>query len=395
MSRLKNLSEQPWVLGLLVAFPSSGIVHKYTGTFGLLGYLLGVIVIFSVLKKFGLPFSKWWRKNFKFTAAAVFLAFAACFAVVYPIENSKGPGKSSDRDQGLNISAGKLMHGENPYYEDEPDAGPLSVLPGSIILASPFVAAGNSAYQNLFWLAAFVVFAAFLFRDRMLALTLIAVSLALSPSAMHEFISGGDLMSNGIYVAVFSILALRAWTSENPKNAWRWVSLILFGMALASRPNFLFILPLFGALLWRETSFGKAITASSSVFLAFCALTLPFYFSDPDGFTPLVARAKIEIPGIPWASVAVIIITAALTIASSFALLLRRNDNPTVAFARKCALVILAPMIAMVILRSISSGGLDFEFMRDRFGLMYLPFALIGWRMNFVDGTGKCQSHAA
>lgn len=395
MSRLNKLAQQPWVLGLLVAFPSSGLVHKYTGTFGLLGYLLAVIVIFYLLEKFGLPFSKWWRENFKFTAAGAFIAFAACFAVVYPIENSKGPGKSSDRDQGLNISAGNLINGEYPYYEDEPDAGPLSVLPGSIILASPFVAAGNSAYQNLFWLAAFVVFAAFLFDDRMLALTLIAVSLALSPSAMHEFISGGDLMSNGIYVAVFSIFALRAWTSENPKNIWRWAALILFGMALASRPNFLFILPLFGALLWRETSFGKAITASSTVFLTFCAVTLPFYFTNPNGFTPLIARAKIEIPGIPWASVAVVIITATLTIASSFSLLLRKNDNPTASFARQCALVILAPMFAMVILRSISSGGLDFEFMRDRFGLMYLPFALIGWKINFVDGTGNSQSHAA
>lgn len=395
MSLWKKISNHPWVLGLLVAFPSAGLVHKYIGSFGLLGYLLGVIVIFSLLKNFGLPFSDWWRNNFKLTAAGAFLAFAACFAIVYPIENSKGPGKSSDRDQGLNISAGNLLHGKYPYYEDAPDAGPLSVLPGSILLASPFVAAGNSAYQNLFWLAAFVVFAACIFDNRLLALTLIAVSLALSPSAMHEFISGGDLMSNGIFVAVFSILALREWTSENSSNIGRWAALILFGLALASRPNFLFILPLFGAILWRETSFNKAITASCVVFLAFCTVTLPFYFISPDNFTPLIARAKIEIPGIPWASVGVIVVTAALTIASSFALLLRQHENPTVAFARQCTLVILAPMISMVILRSLSSGSPDFEFMRDRFGLMYIPFALIGWKMNSMGRTGKIQSDAA
>lgn len=395
MSRLRKISDQPWVLALLMAFPSSGLVHKYAGNIGLVTYLAGVIVVFTLLKKFGLPFSKWWRKNFRFAAAVAFAAFATCFAVVYPMENSKGPGKSNDRDQGLNISAGKLMHGDYPYYADEPDAGPLSVFPGSIIFASPFVAVGNSAYQNLFWLSAFVVFAAFLFKDRMVALTLIAASLTLCPSAMHEFISGGDLMSNAIFVAIFSILALRAWTTEKHNGWWRWVSLLLMGLALASRPNFLFILPLFGALLWRETVFIKALIASSTAFLAFSAISLPFYLSDPDGFTPLVARAKIEIPGIPWASPAVIIITAALTILSSFALLLRQNNSPTHAFAKQCALIILAPMVTMVVLQSISSGHPNFGFMSDRFGLMYLPFAWIGWKLNLVDGAGEIQNHAA
>jgi len=380
---------------MLIAFPSSGVVHKYTGTAGLLAYLLGVVAIIVLLQRFGLPFAKWWRKHSALTAIAAFIAFAACFAIIYPMENFKGPGKSSDRDQGLNIAAGRLMHGENPYYRDQPDAGPLSVLPGSIIIASPFVAAGNSAFQNLFWLTAFVVFTAFLFNDRMIALILITMSLALSPSAMHEFISGGDLMTNAIFVAIFSILALRAWTSEPKHRGWRWVVLLLMGLALASRPNFLFILPLFGALLWRETTFGKAITASSVALLAFCLVTLPFYLSDPDGFTPLVARAKIEIPGMPWASVAVIAMTAILTIASSLALLLRKNDNPTTAFARQCALVILAPMLGMVVLQSISSGLPDFGFMVDRFGLMYLPFAWLGWKLNLVDGSGNSQIDAA
>ena len=395
MSTMGKILSAPWALALLVAFPSSGIVHKYTGTLALLAYLLGVIATFSLLKNYGLPCSAWFRKNFKIAAAGAFLAATACFAVLYPIENSKGPGKSSDRDQGLNISATRLLHGEYPYYENEPTAGPLSVLPGSILLATPFVAVGNSAFQNLFWLSALVALASWLFADRLVALALIAISLALTPSGIHEYISGGDLMSNGIFVAVFSILALRAWALPCQGNSWRWLSLLLMGLALASRPNFLFILPPFAALLWRETSLPKALIASTTVFLAFLAITLPFYLIQPDGFTPLVARAKIAIHGMPWASAAVVGITAGVTIAASLSLLLRKNHHATTAFAQHCAIVILAPMIAMIILQSISSGSPDFAFMRDRFGLMYLPFALIGWRLNLVDGKATPPHHAA
>jgi hypothetical protein len=43
------------------------------------------------------------------------------------------------------------------------------------------------------------------------------------------------------------------------------------------------------------------------------------------------------------------------------------------------ALVTLFPMLAAVLLFSWIGGGLDLGFIRDRYGLMYLPFAMIGF----------------
>ena len=48
-------------------------------------------------------------------------------------------------------------------------------------------------------------------------------------------------------------------------------------------------------------------------------------------------------------------------------------------FLRGCTVVTLCPVVAMVALTSLASGAPDFSFLRDRFGLMFVFFALLGW----------------
>lgn len=385
-------SDRGWlVLALLLAFPSAGFVQKYTGLAGLAAYGIAVVAVVFFIRKFSGCGAPWCRRHFRILGVVVLAGLAICFAIGYPIEDGRGPGKSSDRDEGLNLAVSRMVEGKSPYYPPGSEAGPLSVLPGSIALASPFVALGNSAYQNWFWLAAFLFCAVRLFKDNALALCLLAIPLALSPAAQYEFISGGDLIANGIFVAAFSLMALNRWSNPS-STAWsRWLSCVLLGVALASRANFLILAPLFGAAVWRIAGFRNAFAATTLVALTAAAITLPFYLNDPAGFTPLMSKQKLAgvDHALPWASRAMIGATMLAAIVCGWRLLVNRGDEPTTAFFRGCTIVTLTPMVCMVLFSSAINGHADFAFLTDRFGLMYMFFALLGWGGRWFQKTAN------
>ena len=68
-----------------------------------------------------------------------------------------GCGGGSDSDDALNLATRALLHGEYPYRIRTYLGSPATYLPGSLLLAVPFVLLGNAAYQDLFWLAAFLL----------------------------------------------------------------------------------------------------------------------------------------------------------------------------------------------------------------------------------------------
>ena len=368
-------------LGLLLAFSSSGIVQKFLGLAGVAGYVAGVVLVLVLVRRFGGRVAPWVRRHFGWLSGVSLAVLALCFAVGYPIENGRGPGKSSDREDALNLAVTRMEEGQSPYYPSSKIAGPLSVLPGAIVLSAPFVAVGNSAYQNFFWLAAFLGAVWWNFRDRALALVMLTVPLALSPAAIYEFVSGGDMLANGIYVAVIFLLALRAWSNSQACRWSRWAACVLLGLGLASRPNFLLLLPLFGAVLWRTVGLRQAVAAAGLVVVVSATITLPLYLHDPAGFTPLLARNKLAIIDdvLPWASNAILGMTALLGILGAWSLVRTTGSDLNRWFFRWCALVTLCPMVCAVGLFSWGSGRVDFDFMRDRFGLMYVFFALLGW----------------
>ena len=370
-----------WILALLLAFPSTGFIQKYTGMTGVAAYVAVVIGLVFLTARVTRRIAPWLERHFRSLSVLAIAGLAALFVVLHPLEDDRGPGKSSDRDEGLEMAVTRLAAVETPYYPSNRVAGPLSVLPGSILLAAPFVALKSSGYQNVFWLAAFLVAAVMFFKDRAAALWLLAVPLALSLAAQYEFVSGGDLIANGIFVALFFLLALTS--CENTTSpSWRcWAACLLVGVGLASRVNFLLLYPLFGAALCRFAGMRKAVLMGSIAGLTSAAIILPFYLNDPAGFTPLGSRNKIAAMDhtLPWASTAIIAATILSAMAISLWLLMQRRMDVRIAFFRGCTLVTLVPMIVAVLVSSWIGGHPDFAIMKDRFGLMYVFFALLGW----------------
>jgi hypothetical protein len=369
------------ILALLLAFPSTGVIQKHAGLAGVAAYLAIVTGALFLTWRFGECFAPWMRRRFLLLAGLAFAGLAVGFAVLHPMEESKGLGKSSDRDDGLNLAATRMSHGESPYYPSHPLIGPLSVLPGSVVLAAPFVALADSGYQNLFWLAALLATACWMFRDQALALVLLTVPLAASPAALYEYVSGGDLLTNGIFLSVFFLLAMKSWTKPGARGWEKWTLCVLLGIGLASRSNFLLLTPLFGAVMWRSAGFGKAIAATTCAVFVAATITIPFYLNDPAGFTPLLAKQKLALVdrSLPWASTAMIGTTALTSLLGAWTLLRNSSADPLRSFFRWCTLVTLCPMACAVSLSSVVNGRLDFSFMLERFGLMYVAFALLGW----------------
>jgi hypothetical protein len=369
------------MLALLLAFPSLGFVQKYTGLAGAAAYValvIGMVFLIAMLSKRAAP---WLRRHFQKLAALSILGLAAGFVVLHPIEDDRGPGKSNDRDEGLEMAVTRMARGETPYYPSNRIAGPLSVLPGSMFLAAPFVALGNSGYQNVFWLAAFLIAACAYFKDKAAALYLLAVPLGLSLAAQYEFVSGGDLIANGIFVALFFLFALQSWSVATTPAWQRWLACLLLGVGLASRANFILLLLLFGAAMWQLAGWRNAVTTTALVGMTAATITLPFYLHDPAGFTPLLTRQKLA--GVdhvlPWASKAMIGASVLVSVLGAWVLWRRESFRTIPLFFRCCTWVTLTPIVAAVLFSSWISGSPDFSFLHDRFGLMYVFFAILGW----------------
>jgi hypothetical protein len=383
------------ILALLIAFPSTGFVQKYAGLIGVVGFVATVIALIVGIALLEARFTPWMRRHFCVLATLGVAALAMGFVILHPLEDNRGPGKSSDRDEGLELAVTRLTHGQTPYYPSNTVAGPLSILPGSIILAAPFVALGKSGYQNIFWLGAFLLAACHLFKDKALALCLLLVPLALSPAEQYEFISGGDLIANGVFAAILLLFAVESW-SDYSSQAWhRWLACLLLGIGLASRANFIMLVPIFGGALWRMAGARRALIATSLVVLITAVITLPFYLNDPAGFTPLLTRDKLAGADktLPWASTAMIGITTLTAITGGFMLMFHRKEITMALFFRYCTIVTLAPMACVVLLSTWVNGHPDFSFMRDRFGLMYLFFALLGWGGSWFQGAVSPRQH--
>lgn len=178
-------ARDPWILALLLAFPSTGLIQKYTGMSGVSAYVGVVIAVVFITAYLTRRIAPWLNRHFRSIAVLAITMMAAGFVLLHPFEDSRGPGKSSDRDEGLEMAVTRLAGGETPYYPSNRIAGPLSVMPGSILLAAPFVALGNSGYQNVFWLSLFLFTAAMFHKNKATALWLLAVPMVLSMAVQH------------------------------------------------------------------------------------------------------------------------------------------------------------------------------------------------------------------
>lgn len=197
---------------------------------------------------------------------------------------------ASDTDNAIDVGLTALLNGKYPYYETTFLGNPLTPLPGTFILALPFYLLGNSSVQNLFWIGVFL----FVFSSRVegkgVVSTLLLMLVFGAPCIVYRVITGGDYFTNNIVVmmAMLSVLLLK------PRTVWIYIVALFAGVTFATRPNFLFLIPMLFLFLVRKQSFKHAIFVHTLLIIVFLTLVIPFFVYDPSNFSPLHISDKVE-----------------------------------------------------------------------------------------------------
>lgn len=339
---------------------------KYTNAFLVVAYLIVAFGLFLMGREYILPkvLPKLGKKLVIGVAVSILAVTSVVFSVVYPIANDPQTfGGGSDNDDALDITARELMKGNYPYYVRTYLDNPPVSMPGAVFLALPFVALGHAAYQNLFWLAVLFIVAWAYLRDSRSALGMVLIMLALSPMVWHQVVTGGDRLSNGIYVFVAMLWLMKTVGQQDAPIPMKIASALFLGIALSSRANYFFILPIVFSALVQTSGWRQAATYSAIAVGALAAVTLPFYLYDPAGFAPLHASGKLDGFASAWDLSPVFITVATGLIALLFTcfLLFRilKVDSLYMAPLGSSALVQAFPILCLVILDYIG-GSPDF-----------------------------------
>ena len=343
------------ILTFFLSVPSLGQVQKYLGTWAVFVYIIVVFLIVLAAGKYlfkKMPVSISERAALLF-ALFVFVVLLSIFSFVYPLLNAGIIGGGGDRDDDLNISSRALLKGNYPYYQTTYLGNPLSHLPGSIILAIPFAILGNTAYQNFFWLFIFFVFLRYYLRSSHKALFVILTISILSPIVLQEILTGGDLVTNSIYVLIFTLMLVSS-AIRNDLSVWQkmiWAALL--GIALSSRWNFILLLPIIFSALLQKSNLKTAIKYTVISLFVFLSISLPFYLYDSNNFTPLTnSFNKINIFSqvLPHSGIFIVLASGLFSILLS----LQTMDKSRSVFLRNCALVQAFPVLCLIILDSLN-----------------------------------------
>jgi hypothetical protein len=316
--------------------------------------------------------------------AATFLLLLVIFFVVYPIANSGILGVGSDRDEALNIATTELLKGHYPYYSRTYVGNLISPLPGSLVLAVPFVLLGNSAYQNLFWLFAFLLTMNSYLKNRRLALLLLGVIITLSPIVLREYVTGGDLLANSIYPLLFIMWMVNSIPKDGVTNWRKSMLAVLLGVGFASRANFVLLLPLVFSALAQGAGWKSATKYISITCLTFALMTIPFYLYDPQGFSPLHTSSMLGRfqTILPFAGIIVPVASGIIALVLS---VFNKNGYLPI-LLRNCTVVLFIPVLSGTILQSIRNGGPDFDF--TTFGICFLFFGAAAFWPKVYSNNG-------
>ena len=351
-------------LWLSLVVPSLFVVHKYLGWDATIAYAIVVaaVIAFEPTWSGRLPDRLVFRLSLM-----TFLLVAMVFLVVFPIANTDVPGWGSDDDNTLDLGASALLAGRFPYSQTTYLGNVLHHFAGAFVLAAPFVLLGTSALQNLFWVPLFFVAVNVETGAGRRTLELAWLVLALSPAVMHDVVTGTGYASNAIYVA------LGLWWLV--RTRWRDAAAIAWGVALASRANFLFLVPLAFSWLRQHRGWGAAMRATAVTCLTVALLTVPFYLHDPQNFGPLDAASRLLRFDalLPHLGLALGISMAALAIVFSC------TAMDTAALFRNCAWVQAFPVAAGIILSSLQDRHVDLLY--ARYGAFFAWFTLMALAM--------------
>ena len=359
---VKNAAGWRIELWLALVFPSLFVTQKFLGWGGAAGYaiLAAVAVMRWRRDAVDLPSS---NRTTLWMALATFVLVTTAFLIVYPTVNSHVPGAGSDDDDAYNVGARALLAGHSPYLERTYLGNVLHQLPGAFVLALPFVLLGTSALQNLFWLPMFFFAVKTETGDRRLALRFAWLVLAFSPTVMHQVVTGTGHAANTIYVL------LGLWWLMRTKH--RDMAAVAWGVALASRANFLLLVPVAFGWLRQQHGWSAALRAMSLTVVTVAGLTLPFYLHDPVNFGPLEAADRLLRFNrlFPYAGETILLLTAALAIGLSCL------PQTAKTVFQNCAFVQAVPVVAGTLLGSLQNSQPDLAY--AAYGTFFAWFTLM------------------
>jgi hypothetical protein len=381
-------SEWSTVSGLAFSLLFAGIqqVEKYLGLTGVALYLMGGIAILLTSRRYLIPrfVGRVTDKLAWILVLGTLAGLLLMFFVVYPVADSGVIGGGSDSDDALNLATKALLNHQYPYDIETYLGAPATYLPGSLLLAVPFVMLGNAAYQNVFWLALLILATNSYLKDIRQAVLLCWITLLCS-SVLQSLVTGAELLASSIYMVLFVLFAMKSCLAER-KRWFRWVAAALLGIGLSSRGNYLLLIPVICSTTiqrvgWKETAGYAAVTGG-----VFLAVTLPFWLYDPQTFWAACvleqnSLATVVDPIVPHASLALPLASALFALGLS----LRRMKNWQSDLLSNCAYTQAFPVLTMFILFGIP----NLEFGYTRYGMHFLFFgALASW-------TGFIQSRQA
>lgn len=240
--------------------------------------------------------------------ALFWIVIAVAYLTIYPITLRHLFGAGSDSENALLTAATDLLHGHFPYYRRTYLNNRITPMPGSLLLAIPFLLIGRVSYQALFWMACFVLFAGKFFRLRLTALAFLVITIFASAGILNELMVGADYTLNAIYIAVAVWWVVRA---HRTGSLWlQTLAAVFLGLALSSRVIYVVIPPLIFAYLMQHDGMRAAIrTVIISIGVA-ASVTVPFYLYDPAHFAPLHVANKLYFLPLPAQHLARILLPA-------------------------------------------------------------------------------------
>jgi hypothetical protein len=170
--------------------------------------------------------------------------------------------------------------------------------------------------------------------------------LLLSPVVIHQVITGTGHIANAISVT------LGLWWLTRASRHWRMIAAMAWGVALASRANFLWTVPLAFAWLARRDGWLSAAKILAIMCGTAVAITLPFYLAAPDQFGPLEAANRMTRFNETWPHAGDALLASMTLLA--VALIFRRVDRSRLFF--DAALVQAFPVAGGVLIGFLQWG---------------------------------------
>jgi hypothetical protein len=255
-------------------------------------------------------------------------------------------------------------------------------LPGALALAAPFVAAfHSSAYANVFWLAVLVGLVVVVGRRLPASVAVVGATIVLSPGVLREYLTGGDLIANAIYVATacVAVYRLAAHRIFGPFSA------LFLGIAIASRANFgLVLIPLAVALVRREGP--RRASALITIAVVTAAALVGVVLARPAGREALRVADHLNVLGRAGSTA-----TVALAVAIAVVLALRTRAWTASTLLWQASFVQVLFPIALVVNATVTAARLDFSPLVSGYGVpaLLLAVPVVYGRAVRADGTGS------